>query len=64
MIEIKIDGKISIDVALKKYKSKYIKIGIANELKERKTFTKKSVKKRAEITKAKYIQSIRSKEQE
>ena len=55
---------MSIDVALKKYKSKYIKIGIANELKERKTFTKKSVKKRTEITKAKYIQSIRSKEQE
>jgi small subunit ribosomal protein S21 len=64
MIEIKIDGKISIDVALKKYKSKYIRIGIANELKERKTFTKKSVKKRQEIRKAKYVQSIKTKEQE
>lgn len=56
MIQINIDGKMSIDAALKKYKYKYIKLGIVKELNERKTFKKKSVARRNEITKAKYIQ--------
>ena len=64
MLNIKIEGNMSIDAALKKYKSKYIKTGVVKELNERKTFTKKSVKRRAEVRKAKYIQFIKSKEQE
>ena len=48
---------MSIDAALKKYKAKYIKIGILKELNERKTFKKKCVERREEITKAKYRQS-------
>jgi small subunit ribosomal protein S21 len=62
MIQINIDGKMSIDAALKKYKYKYIKLGIAKELKERKAFKKKSVARRDEITKAKYIQKKRDQE--
>lgn len=61
MIQINIDGKISIDAALKKYKYKYIKLGIVKELNERKTFKKKSVSRRDEITKAKYIQQKKDK---
>lgn len=64
MLNIKIEGNMSIDAALKKYKAKYIKTGVVKELNERKTFTKKSVKRRAGVRKAKYIQSIKSKEQE
>jgi small subunit ribosomal protein S21 len=59
MIQININGKMSIEAALKKYKSKYIKLGIVKELNERKNFKKNSVKRRDEITKAKYKQSKR-----
>lgn len=62
MIQINIDGKISIDAALKKYKYKYLKIGVLKELNKRKTFKKKSVARRDEITKAKYIQKKRDQE--
>lgn len=57
MIQINIDGKMSIEAALKKYKYKYIKIGISKELNERKTFKKKCVARREEINKAKYLQN-------
>jgi small subunit ribosomal protein S21 len=63
MIHIKIDG-ISIDAALKKYKSKFIKIGVVKELNERKTFQKKSVKRREQIKKARYIQKLKSKDED
>jgi len=63
MIHIKIDG-ISIDAALKKYKSKFIKIGVIKELNERKTFQKKSVKRREQIKKARYIQKLKSKNED
>ncbi|MBS1611720.1 MAG: 30S ribosomal protein S21 [Bacteroidetes bacterium] len=49
----------SIDKALKKYKKKFEKAGILRQLRERQTFTKKSVKRRGEILKAAYIDSIR-----
>jgi small subunit ribosomal protein S21 len=64
MIQINIEGKMSIDAALKKYKAKYIKIGILKELNERKTFRKKSVERRDEITKAKYRQSKRDQDKD
>jgi small subunit ribosomal protein S21 len=59
MIKIEISGKMSIDAALKKYKAKYTKIGISKELFERKEFKKKSVKKREEISRARYRESIK-----
>jgi len=62
MIQININGKISIDAALKKYKYKYTKLQIVKELKERKNFKKKSVSRRDEIEKAKYIQSKKDQE--
>jgi small subunit ribosomal protein S21 len=62
MIQINIDGKMSIDAALKKYKYKYLKIGVLKELNKRKTFKKKSVARRDEVTKAKYIQKKRDQE--
>lgn len=49
----------SIDKALKKYKKKFEKAGILRQLRERQTFTKKSVKRRSEILKAAYIDSIK-----
>ena len=61
MIIIKIEGKMSIDSAVKKLKSKFIATQVPKELNERKTFKKKSVKKREGLKKAQHIESIRKK---
>jgi small subunit ribosomal protein S21 len=58
MIKIEISGKMSIEAALKKYRAKYNKIGIAKELFERKEFKKRSVEKRDEISRAKYREKL------
>lgn len=51
IIEIK-DG---IDKALKKYKKKFESTKVLKQLRDRKEFTKPSIKKRDEIKKAIYI---------
>jgi len=51
---------MSIESALKKYRAKYIKIGISKELFMRKEFKKKSVRRRDEIARAVYRESIKS----
>lgn len=56
MIVIKVDDKISLEKALKKYKRKFENLKIAKQLKERKEFKKRSVKRRDEIKKAEYLQ--------
>lgn len=49
----------SLDKALKKYKKKYEKAGILRELRNRQTFTKKSVIRRNTILKAAFIEGLR-----
>jgi small subunit ribosomal protein S21 len=56
MLIVKVDNKNSIEKALKQYKSKIIKTRQMSELNDRKTFVKKSVIKRQELQKAKYVQ--------
>jgi small subunit ribosomal protein S21 len=56
MLVIKIDNKTTIDKALKLLKSKVIKTKLMSEIKNRKSFTKKSVERRNEMNKAKYVQ--------
>ncbi len=53
----------SIDKALKKYKKKFEKAGILRELRERQTFTKRSVKRRNQVLKAAYIEVIKREEE-
>jgi small subunit ribosomal protein S21 len=53
MIIIPIGNK-KIEYALKEYRQKVDKLSTIKELKERKTFKKKSVKRREEINRAKY----------
>ena len=62
MIRIKLEGKTSIDQALKKYKMRFSKHKIMDELKERTEYTKKSVEKREELRKAKYREKKRKEE--
>lgn len=59
MIIVKIEGKMSIDSAVKKLRSKFIATQVSKELNERKTFKKKSVKRREVLKKAKHIEAIR-----
>jgi small subunit ribosomal protein S21 len=56
MLIIKIDNKITIEKALKLYKSKVIKTRQSSELSKRKEFKKPSVVKRDGLSKAKYVQ--------
>ena len=63
MIIVKIEGKMSIDAALKKLKSKFVATQVTKELNERKTFKKKSQRRREVVKKARYIESIRKKNQ-
>lgn len=57
MIIVNVNG--SIEQALKQYKNKHNRIGIIDELRERQTYTKPSVKRRTELLKAKYVESKR-----
>ncbi|MBS1584654.1 MAG: 30S ribosomal protein S21 [Bacteroidetes bacterium] len=48
----------NIDKALKKYKKKYEKSRILNQLRERQSFTKPSVRRRTQVLKAVYRQQL------
>jgi small subunit ribosomal protein S21 len=55
MLVVKVEGT-TVEKALKTLKRKWDKTRAMKELRERKEFTKRSVKRRAEITRAAYIQ--------
>jgi small subunit ribosomal protein S21 len=57
MLKIKVK-KGNINQALKNLKNKVFKTKMLNDIRERKEFVKKSVKRRSEIDKAKYIQNL------
>lgn len=48
----------NIDKALKKYKKKYEKSRTLNQLRDRQSFTKPSVRRRTEVLKAVYRQQL------
>ncbi|WP_353779084.1 30S ribosomal protein S21 [Winogradskyella sp. 3972H.M.0a.05] len=62
MIIINVKEGESIERALKRYKRKHRNVQTMNNIRERKQFTKKSVKRRREIQKAAYIQKLRDQE--
>lgn len=64
MLIIDVKDSESLDRALKKYKKKFEKAGILKELRERKSYTKFSVKRRTEILHAKYVNQLILGEQE
>lgn len=59
MLIVKVDNKTPIEKALKLFKSKVIKTKLMTELKQRKEFTKNSIKRRDEIKKAVYSQKTK-----
>lgn len=54
MLIIEVKEKESIDRALKRYKRKYIRTGVRQEIMRRKRYTKPSTQRRNEILKAVY----------
>lgn len=63
MLIIPIKDGENIDRALKRYKRKFDRTGTMRQLRSRQQFTKPSVKRRAEIQKAQYIQHLRDSEE-
>ena len=63
MLIIPIKEGENIDRALKRFKRKFDKTGTKRALQTRKQFVKPSVKRRAEIQKAQYIQRLRDAEE-
>ncbi|WP_298555182.1 30S ribosomal protein S21 [uncultured Algibacter sp.] len=63
MLKIPVKEGENIDRALKRYKHKFVKTTIKNQLQERKQFTKPSVERRAQVKKAQYIQTLRDAEE-
>jgi small subunit ribosomal protein S21 len=57
MLIVEVEGKLNIEKALKVLKRKWDKTKAIKELRERKEFTKKSVKRRDELKRAVYIQN-------
>lgn len=59
MLKVKVDKK-GIEKALKTLKGKVIKTKQNEKIRERQEYTKKSVKKREQMQKAKYVQSLKN----
>lgn len=55
------DGE-NIDRALKRFKRKFDRTGTMRQLRARQQYTKPSVRKRAQLQKAQYIQRLRDQE--
>lgn len=62
MLIIKLDKKTNIEKALKQLKSKVIRTKQLRALRDRKQFTKPSQTKRLQMQKAKYIQQLKTRE--
>lgn len=54
MLIIDVKSGENIDRALKRYKRKHRKVGLLQEIRQRKHFTKPSVERRKEVLKAAY----------
>jgi small subunit ribosomal protein S21 len=63
MIIVPVKEGENIERALKKFKRKFEKTGVIRELRNRKTFVKKSVQRRDEIKKAIYRQHLQLEEE-
>ena len=63
MLIIPVKEGENIDRALKRFKRKFDKTGTMRQLRARQQYTKPSVKRRAVIQKAQYIQNLRDNEE-
>ncbi|MCL2041018.1 MAG: 30S ribosomal protein S21 [Bacteroidales bacterium] len=64
MIIVPVKEGETVDRALKKLKRKFEKTGVVRELRARQKFTKPSIIRREQLIKARYVQKLRSEEQD
>jgi small subunit ribosomal protein S21 len=64
MIIIEVTGKDTIERALKKFKRKFDSTKVLRELRNRQSYTKKSVQRRDEVKKAIYLEKKKRQEEE
>ena len=62
MLIVNVKENESIDKALKRFKKKFEKTGVLKELRDRTSFTKPSISRRAEIIRAAYRERMRLEE--
>lgn len=62
MLRIPVKEGENIERALKRYKRKFVRTTVKNQLQERKQFTKPSVERRAQVQKAQYVQRLKDQE--
>lgn len=62
MIIIPVKEGENIERALKRFKRKFEKTGVIKELRERKKYTKPSIRRREELKKAIYVQGLQQQE--
>lgn len=62
MILVNVKENENLDKAIKKFKKKFEKTGVVRELRERQAFTKPSIKRRQQVIKASYKQSLQREE--
>lgn len=62
MIIIPVKEGENIERALKRFKRKFEKTGVIKELRERKKYTKPSIKRREQLKKAVYVQGLQEQE--
>ncbi|NUM30922.1 MAG: 30S ribosomal protein S21 [Bacteroidetes bacterium] len=62
MILVNVKENENLDKAIKKFKKKFEKTGVVRELRERQAFTKPSIRRRQQIIKASYKQSLQREE--
>ncbi|RMD73429.1 MAG: 30S ribosomal protein S21 [Bacteroidetes bacterium] len=63
MIEVEVKKNESIDQALKRFKRRFQKARIMQEIRRRREYVKPSVRRRNEILKAIYREKMRAREQ-
>ncbi len=63
MLVVQVKEGEAIERALKRYKRKFDRTGTVRQLRSRQQFTKKSVKRRSEVIKAAYVQTLRNNEE-
>ena len=62
MLRIEIKEGENVERALKRYKRKHRNVKVMQNLRDKQYFTKPSVRRRKEVQKAEYIQSLRDAE--
>ncbi len=64
MIKIPVKEGENIERALKRFKRKFERTGTLKEVRQRQAYNKPSVKRRAEMIKARYVEQLRRIERE